>query len=67
LADLQAMKPSYQRHKINMYLEKYDKALIFLAEAGEEYFDTCLELIEKRDLWKIALTIFKDEVWCFFS
>lgn len=62
LAELQAMKPEYQRYKINMYLEKYDKALKFLSEAGDEYFETCLGLIEKRDLWKVALTVFKDEV-----
>eukprot|EP01127_Copromyxa_protea_P010698 TRINITY_DN2628_c0_g1_i1.p1 TRINITY_DN2628_c0_g1~~TRINITY_DN2628_c0_g1_i1.p1 ORF type:complete len:817 (-),score=216.60 TRINITY_DN2628_c0_g1_i1:24-2474(-) len=61
LAELQAMKPEYQKYKINMHLEKFDKALEFLAQAGDEYFPTCLELIENKNLWNTALIVFKDK------
>lgn len=58
LNNLSKLEKYYQRYTIDMHLERYEKALINISQAGDEHFNKCLELIEKHGLYKQALAIF---------
>jgi elongator complex protein 1 len=61
LADLQKQDQFYQRYSIDAHLAKWESALVNLSKAGTERFNECLALIEKRNLYNFALTVFQGE------
>eukprot|EP01125_Pyxidicula_operculata_P018495 TRINITY_DN6566_c0_g1_i2.p1 TRINITY_DN6566_c0_g1~~TRINITY_DN6566_c0_g1_i2.p1 ORF type:complete len:1271 (+),score=281.73 TRINITY_DN6566_c0_g1_i2:37-3849(+) len=62
LAKLQAQEKSLQRYSIDVYLERYEKALRNLSQGDPaKYFEQCLSLIKSRDLYKVAIEIYKED------
>jgi elongator complex protein 1 len=60
LKKLQDMEPVLMKFQINMDLKSYEDALVEISKGGETYFDKCLELITKYDLYEKAFGLFKD-------
>ncbi|RWS23458.1 elongator complex protein 1-like protein, partial [Leptotrombidium deliense] len=56
---LQQIEPQdYRNYKIDMHLKRYEKALYNLSLCeGEEYFNECMELVDKHHLYKKALKL----------
>jgi elongator complex protein 1 len=48
LSELQKMEPFYQKYTIDTHLGRHAKALRNLSQAGEQYFDLCLEIMQGR-------------------
>lgn len=58
LKKLQEMDPVFMRYQINFDLKDYDNALLELSKGEDKYFEKCLELITKYELYELALTLF---------
>lgn len=50
-----------QRFKIDDHLERFESALINLAQAGPEHFEETVEYTKKHGLFTIALGAFKGD------
>lgn len=49
------------RYQINIDLKNYEDALTQLSKAGDKYFETCLELINKHELYELAFSLFQSD------
>eukprot|EP01130_Rhizamoeba_saxonica_P018104 TRINITY_DN8970_c0_g1_i1.p1 TRINITY_DN8970_c0_g1~~TRINITY_DN8970_c0_g1_i1.p1 ORF type:complete len:1235 (+),score=288.72 TRINITY_DN8970_c0_g1_i1:3753-7457(+) len=61
LAKLQKMEENVRKYNIDVFLERYDKALNNIFNAGDEYFDEALQLIVDKNLFKLAINIYKED------
>ncbi|PVF95559.1 IkappaB kinase complex, IKAP component [Serendipita vermifera] len=61
LRELKALKPFYQRFRIDDHLKKYSRALGNLHEAGPEHFEEALRYIERHQLYSEAVALWRDE------
>ncbi|KAL4852847.1 Elongator complex protein 1 [Chlorella vulgaris] len=61
LLELQAFAavpdPTLRRHRIDMHLRRWDRALAHLAAAGDQHFPAALELAREKDLLRLLLKL----------
>ena len=60
LQEIKKQSPILMKYQINLDLKNYKDALIEISKGGEKYFDKCVELIEKYELYDLGLKLFKD-------
>ncbi|KAG0196709.1 hypothetical protein BGX28_009840, partial [Mortierella sp. GBA30] len=58
LNELRTLEKYYQRFRIDDHLKKYQSALQNLSQAGERYFEDCVNYIKQHNLYKFALKVF---------
>ena len=58
LEEIKKKSPILMKYQINLDLKNYTDALIEISKGGEKFFDKCVELIEKYDLYDLALKLF---------
>lgn len=61
LKKLQEMDPVLMKYQINIDLKNYEDALTELAKGDEKYFEICLELINKHELYELAFSLFSSK------
>eukprot|EP01117_Protostelium_nocturnum_P005632 TRINITY_DN2032_c1_g1_i4.p1 TRINITY_DN2032_c1_g1~~TRINITY_DN2032_c1_g1_i4.p1 ORF type:complete len:1263 (-),score=561.83 TRINITY_DN2032_c1_g1_i4:48-3836(-) len=61
LSSLKRMEKWIQRYTIDLSLGRYEKALFNLSKAGEEHFETCLQLVKDRNLYESAIQVYAEE------
>ncbi|KAL9647016.1 hypothetical protein ABK040_013870 [Willaertia magna] len=59
IANLKKLEQYYRQYKIDMYLERYEKALENISKAGDEHFDEAIKLIRDKGLFKLGLQLYK--------
>lgn len=59
LEELSKLPDSLRKHRIDVHLKRFERALENLAAAGDEHFQECLNLIEARNLHAAGLRIFQ--------
>ncbi|RUS18247.1 IKI3 family-domain-containing protein [Endogone sp. FLAS-F59071] len=55
LQELQNLETFYQRFKIDDHLQRFEKALLNLSLAGDQYFDQTIKYMQKHHLYQTAL------------
>lgn len=65
LNDLKQLEENYRKFRIDNYLKRYEKALTNIVKCGVEKLDECLELIEKHNLYTLAIRAFKPNDECY--
>ena len=58
LQEIKKKDPILMKYQINLDLKNYTDALIEISKGGEKFFDKCVELIEKYELYDLALKLF---------
>eukprot|EP01102_Stenamoeba_stenopodia_P022460 TRINITY_DN9362_c0_g3_i2.p1 TRINITY_DN9362_c0_g3~~TRINITY_DN9362_c0_g3_i2.p1 ORF type:complete len:886 (+),score=260.87 TRINITY_DN9362_c0_g3_i2:86-2743(+) len=61
LNKLSKLETYYQRYSVDIHLEKWASALSNLSKAGEQYFDNCIDLMEKHKLYSEAINIYSSD------
>lgn len=61
LANLQKQETNIQRYNINMYLNRWEKALRSIVLAGNDHFETALKLIRQQKLFKLAIELYAQD------
>jgi elongator complex protein 1 len=60
LQELSHMDEVDRRYRINLDLKRYDTALEELYKGGEQHYNSCIELIEKHNLYMLGLKLFEN-------
>lgn len=58
LREIEKQSPILMKYQINCDLKNFPDALAEAAKAGEKYFDKCVELVKKHELYDFALKLF---------
>jgi elongator complex protein 1 len=61
LDELSEFPVQERKYRIDLHLKRFDRALRNLADAGDEHFQTCLDLLVEHSLFKDGLAIYKDK------
>ncbi len=67
LKKLQEMDPILMKFQINYDLKYYEEALSELGTGQEKYFEKCLQVIEKHQLYEYSLKLFCKNENCFYK
>ena len=70
IARLKSLHPLLAKYDVDIQLGRYESAFVHLFEAKgfiDNHFAQCLDLIEKYDLHKCGLNLFRDEAACYRS
>lgn len=65
LNELKQLEENYRKFRIDNHLKRYEKALSHIVECGVEKLDECLELIQKHNLYTLAVRAFKPSDVCY--
>ena len=61
LDELSEFPVQERKYRIDLHLKRFDRALRNLADAGDEHFQTCLDLLVEHSLFKDGLAIYKEK------
>eukprot|EP00038_Savillea_parva_P028780 m.66950 g.66950 ORF g.66950 m.66950 type:complete len:1467 (-) comp8400_c0_seq1:13-4413(-) len=58
LEELAELPDPVRKHRIDMHLKRYERALENLSQAGDDHFAECLQLVQDKKLYRAALRIY---------
>uniref|UniRef100_A0A336MED4 Elongator complex protein 1 n=1 Tax=Culicoides sonorensis TaxID=179676 RepID=A0A336MED4_CULSO len=65
LEELDKLEENYRRYKIDCHIKRFEKALVNISKCGIEKLDEALPLIEKHQLYNVALECYKTQEYCY--
>lgn len=61
LANLKKLEQYYRQYSIDMYLNRFEKALENISKAGPEHFHEAVSLIREKGLFKLGMKLYEND------